>query len=258
MAEETTLALDLDWERSGEGRRRIARVMLSDAVGFTRDGGAPTLTSACSTPSEFEHEVARLEVELAALREAGCAELEGRARAAAPAAPREPKVALPSRAKALETDLRVRDVMTRDVKTLERNDHISVADELMKVGRFRHVVVLDENRRVAGVVSQRDIFYGALAWTMGQGRSAHERILETTPVKDVMQCEVVTIGPDAELREAATLMMAQKVGCLPVLEGEDLVGILTEGDFLALLAAESSAVGRESVRRSGEGACETD
>jgi len=247
MGEEGTLALDLDWERNRDGRRRIARVMLADATGFTRDGGAPTLTAACTSSAAFRREVERLEAELAELRDLGCAELEGRSPEPNAALERsEMAVPLPSKAEALETGLRVGDVMTREVKTLHRNDRISVAEELMKVGRFRHVVVLDEDGRVAGVISQRDIFYGALAWTIGQARSAHERALESYPVKDVMQSEVVTIDPAAELGEAARLMMSRKIGCLPVLEGEDLVGILTEGDFLALLGAEQSAPDRES------------
>lgn len=244
MGEETTLALDLDWERNREGRRRVARVMLADATGFTRDGGAPTLTAACSTSAAFAREVERLQAELTELRELGRAELEGRSPEPGPSsAVSESAVPLPSKAQALETGLRVRDVMTRDVKTLRRNDRISLAEELMKVGRFRHVVVLDEENRVAGVISQRDIFYGALAWTIGQARSAHERALASYPVKDVMQSEVITIDSDASLAEAARLMMSRKIGCLPVLEGEDLVGIVTEGDFLALLGAEQSSAG---------------
>ena len=215
----------------------MARVILANAFGFTRDGGAPTLTSACTSASAFRHEVTRLAKELEALGERGCAELEGQESRPAPAA------AAPGSAKAaaggdhLDTSLRVSDVMTREVKTLHRNDRISMADELMKVGHFRHVVVLDEDERVAGIVSHRDIFYGALAWTVGQGRTAHDRTLEATPVKDVMQSNVVGVGPDTSLADAAARMMEHKIGCLPVLEADRLVGILTEGDFLALIAS---------------------
>ncbi len=154
---------------------------------------------------------------------------------------------LPSKAGALETALRVGDVMTREVKTVQRNDRISVAEELMKVGRFRHVVVLDEDDRVAGVISQRDIFYGALAWTIGQGRAAHEKALESYPVKDVMQTNVVTVDPELSLGDAARMLIERKIGCLPVVEGDNLVGILTEGDFLALLAVGGTP--RESASR---------
>jgi CBS domain-containing membrane protein len=233
---ETTLGLDLDWESGKEGRERVARIMLADAAGFTRDGGAPTLTGNCKSSAAFRREVERLVAELRELGERGCAALEGREEQKAP----QESIPLPSKAETLRTDLEVGDVMTRDVKTVDRNDRISVASELMKVGRFRHVVVLDEDGLIAGVVSQRDIFYGALAWTLGQGRSAHERALESYPVKDVMQTDVVSVDPNVRLDEAARLLMERKLGCLPVVEGDRLVGILTEGDFLALLASANT------------------
>jgi CBS domain-containing protein len=129
----------------------------------------------------------------------------------------------------------VADVMTRDVHTLGPNDRLALAEELMKQGRFRHVVVVDDGR-VVGVVSQRDIFHGALAWSLGQGRRAHETLLASSAVKDVMASNVVTVDPQAVLAEAAALLRDHKIGCLPVVAGDELVGILTEGDFLALLA----------------------
>ena len=54
--------------------------------------------------------------------------------------------------------------------------------------------------------------------------------------KQIMQNTVVSIDPDAPLAEAAELMQSRKIGCLPVVRDENLVGILTEGDFLALLS----------------------
>ncbi len=137
--------------------------------------------------------------------------------------------------------LRVRDLMTADVKTLHRNDKLSAADELMKLGRFRHVVVLDDDDSVAGVLSQRSIFYGALAWSLGQGTLAHQKALESFAVKDVMEIDVVTVHSDSGLGEAAATMMERKIGCLPVVDADRLVGILTEGDFLAMLTAPQTS-----------------
>ena len=126
--------------------------------------------------------------------------------------------------------------MTRDVRTLRPNDRLSLADELMKVGNFRHVVVVDgDGQEVAGVISKRDIFYGALAWSTGLGTTGHQKALASAPVKTVMRSDVVTIAPDAWLSDAARIMRDEQIGCLPVVRGGDLVGILTEGDFLALL-----------------------
>jgi CBS domain-containing protein len=84
-------------------------------------------------------------------------------------------------------------------------------------------------------LSHRNIFYGALAWSLGHGTLAHEKALESFTVKDVMESDVVTVHPDSALSEAAATMMERKIGCLPVVESHRLVGILTEGDFLAML-----------------------
>ncbi|HJL16017.1 MAG TPA: CBS domain-containing protein [Sandaracinaceae bacterium LLY-WYZ-13_1] len=132
----------------------------------------------------------------------------------------------------------VRDVMSADVKTIERNEVLSLAQDLMRMERVRHLVVVDEDYpgEVAGVLSQRDLFLGGLARALGYGSVGAQKVLETVPVKDVMSTEVETIGPDAPLREAARRMRDRQIGCLPVVEGDRLVGILTEGDFVRLAA----------------------
>lgn len=135
-------------------------------------------------------------------------------------------------------ELRVRDVMTREVATLERNDKLSTADSVMRLGRIRHMPVLDEDGRLAGIVSQRDLFRGALLKALGYGASAEKRMLDLLVVKEVMTTGVVTIGPDRPLSEAARLMVERKLGCLPVVDGEKLVGILTETDFVVRYARE--------------------
>jgi CBS domain-containing membrane protein len=125
--------------------------------------------------------------------------------------------------------------MTAEMQTIRRNDELSMAQQLMNAGRFRHVVVLDNDEQVVGVISQQDIFYGALSWSLGMGESAHERTLETTPAKAVMNTQVFTTAAEAPIVEAAQLMLRQKIGCLPVLEGPRLVGIVTEADLLAIM-----------------------
>ncbi|MBW2400245.1 MAG: CBS domain-containing protein, partial [Deltaproteobacteria bacterium] len=53
---------------------------------------------------------------------------------------------------------------------------------------------------------------------------------------EVMTNEPITIGPDVPLAEAAALMIRHKIGCLVVMDGEKLAGVLTEGDFVAAVA----------------------
>jgi CBS domain-containing membrane protein len=132
----------------------------------------------------------------------------------------------------------VRDVMSRDVKTVERNDALSIADQVMKMDRIRHLVVTDEDLpgEVAGILSQRDLFLGALARALGYGSAGAKKVLETVPVKDVMTRDVLTIGPDAILAEAGRIMLERRIGCLPVVEQDRLIGIVTESDFVRLVA----------------------
>ncbi len=129
--------------------------------------------------------------------------------------------------------------MTREVATLERNDKLSLANNVMQLGRIRHLVVLDEEGEVAGVVSQRDLFRGALVRAMGYGSVAQKRMMDTIVVKEVMSTDLLTTTPDTPVSEAARLMAERKLGCLPVIEGGKLAGIVTEGDFVAYFAHSS-------------------
>ena len=133
-------------------------------------------------------------------------------------------------------NVHVRDVMSRTPKTLGRNDQLSLADDVMRAERIRHLPVLDEDGTLCGILSQRDMFRGALAQALGYGTTAQEKVLAMLRVKEVMTTEVVTTCPDTALAEAAKTMLERKLGCLPVMDGGRLVGILTESDFVALAA----------------------
>jgi CBS domain-containing protein len=128
----------------------------------------------------------------------------------------------------------VGDIMTRELVTLGRNERLLVADDVMKLGRIRHLPILDEDGKLAGIVSQRDLFHGGLLRALGYGSHARQQALELLVVKEAMKTEVVTTTPETSIQDAAKLMLTQKIGCLPVLEGERLVGILTESDFVRL------------------------
>ncbi|MCP4004241.1 MAG: CBS domain-containing protein [bacterium] len=132
--------------------------------------------------------------------------------------------------------MKVRDLMSSEVTTLGRNDELSLADDVMRLGRIRHMPVIDESGRVVGVVSQRDLFGGALFKAMGFGDRQLRQVLKTLPVKEVMSTGVETVSPDHDARAAAKLMLERKIGCLPVVEDGKLVGILTESDFVAVVA----------------------
>ena len=133
----------------------------------------------------------------------------------------------------MPSELRVRDIMTKTVKTVDRNDSLATADDIMRLGRIRHIVVVDEDGALAGVLSQRDLFLGGLLKALGYGTHAKANALQMLVVKEAMVSDVVTTTPDTPLPRAAATMLARQIGCLPVVEGGKLVGIITESDFVA-------------------------
>jgi CBS domain-containing protein len=128
----------------------------------------------------------------------------------------------------------VRDLMTRDVVTMGRNETLRTVDDVMRLGRIRHMPIIDDDGALAGVLSQRDLFQSGLLRALGYGSHARDRALDTLVVKEAMKTDVVTTTPDARLADAAKLMFERKIGCLIVLENGKIVGILTEADFVRL------------------------
>lgn len=131
----------------------------------------------------------------------------------------------------LRVDVTVRDIMARNPATLARNDTLDIADDVMSLGRIRHMPIVDEGS-VVGIISQRDLFRSALVKALGYGSKTYKVLTKTIKLKEIMTVNVITISPDATVKEAARVMMEKKIGCLPVLEGENLVGIVTETDIL--------------------------
>jgi CBS domain-containing protein len=130
----------------------------------------------------------------------------------------------------------VREIMTAEVTALKRNDSLLIARDIMTLGRVRHFPVIDEENKLVGVVSQRDLYRASLGSVMKYGEKAQRAFLEGIAVKEVMTAPVITIAPHATVQEAARVMMEKKIGCLPVLEGPKLAGIVTETDMLKLIA----------------------
>jgi CBS domain-containing membrane protein len=127
---------------------------------------------------------------------------------------------------------RVRDLMTEPVFTLSPNDTLECAQELMDARRIRHVPVVDEDGDLVGLVTQRDLARTVLGRVDALPISARHSILSSRRVRDMMTREVATADPDTDAYEAAATIFENKFGCLPVVEGSRLVGILTEADFV--------------------------
>ena len=115
----------------------------------------------------------------------------------------------------------VRGRMTRDVVTVEPSTRIADALDLARSHKIRHLPVLDDGR-LAGVVTARDLRLALGA----EGARAD------ATVADVMTAPAITTPSDTPVETAAQLLIRKRIGCLPVVEDDRLVGILTESDLL--------------------------
>src|SRR5437588_11815920 len=97
----------------------------------------------------------------------------------------------------MQSNVRVRDLMTQPVKTLGPNDKLSGADALMRTERIRHLPVVNEDGRLVGIVSQRDLFFNALVQALGFGSTSQDRMLNSILVKEVMTENVATTTLEA-------------------------------------------------------------
>ena len=132
---------------------------------------------------------------------------------------------------------RVADVMTREVVALSVSDSLAKAEAYLHMGHIRHLPVLGDEGLV-GLVTRREVV-----------RARAQGATDGVPVGEAMQASLMTVAPELRLTDAARLMLEHKIGCLPVLESDRLVGIITESDFLrfALMVIEELDDGVEAL-----------
>ena len=131
--------------------------------------------------------------------------------------------------------------MQTDIHTVGRNDPLAKVDTLMREHNVRHVPVLDEYDAPCGLISQRDIFRGAILRALGYGERAENMMLETSVAKEVMSNELVTCAKETSVAEAAAMMLDHKIGSLVVVDGKRLAGLITESDLLKVIAGRADA-----------------
>jgi CBS domain-containing membrane protein len=129
----------------------------------------------------------------------------------------------------------VAEIMTTDVEILKRSDSLRRARDVMERMRIRHFPVV-ENGKVVGVVSHRDILKASLSSTLSYREEKENAFLDNLSLRGVVHEPAIMVGSDATIRDAARLMVDHKIGCLPVVDGDSLVGLVSETDILRLVA----------------------
>lgn len=125
----------------------------------------------------------------------------------------------------------VKNYMKRDPVTVKKDDSFRYALKLIRKEGIRHLPVLD-GKKLVGIVTDRDLRQAAPSPATTLEVHELNYLLERLKIEAIMTKKVITVTPMTNLRDAAKLLFAHKIGGLPVVEQEELVGIITEGDIL--------------------------
>jgi CBS domain-containing protein len=122
-------------------------------------------------------------------------------------------------------------VMTANPVTISPSTPLSEASRLMQEHRFRHLPVVNAKGELVGLLTQTDV----LSATDSIFREADNQMPVTNfPVEDIMVTDVKTVTEDTSVRQAAMFIEKHRIGCLPVMSGTKLVGIITDTDFVGV------------------------
>jgi CBS domain-containing membrane protein len=139
----------------------------------------------------------------------------------------------------------VADLMTTDIFTLQDLDTLLTARSVMALAKIRHIPIVDSEDTFIGLLTHRDILSAAVSKLAEIEQHEQDELDSGIPIREIMRTGVRTVTPEMNLREAAQILLDNKYGCLPVLRGKKLVGILTEADFLALTISLMDTLGSE-------------
>ncbi len=125
----------------------------------------------------------------------------------------------------------VKDAMSANPYCINSATTVSSALDIMATNDFHRLPVVDENGKLVGLITEGTITESSPS--RATSLSIHEinYLLSKTKVDSIMIKKVITIGPDAVLEEAATLMRNNEIGCLPVTVDEKVIGIITANDI---------------------------
>ena len=128
----------------------------------------------------------------------------------------------------------MRERIRRNPVTIDPDASFFKARDYIHVMGIRHLLVVDKNDRLVGIVTDRDIREAAPSEAASLSIHELSNLLAKLKVSAFMtpRKKLITITPDTLIEEAVQLMHDHKIGCLPVLEGDKLYGIFTEADAL--------------------------
>ena len=138
--------------------------------------------------------------------------------------------------------MRVKDLIGRSPIFVGRDTTVLEARQLMQERRIRHLLVMEDDCLV-GIVTDRDIRLNLPSPATTLSVWEINYLIARLTVGEVMTKTVIVVEPDRSAREAAYLLLSEKIGALPVVDGGRVIGLVTESDFvLAFAESETPAL----------------
>jgi len=141
----------------------------------------------------------------------------------------------------------VRDIMTTNVVTIPSSTSITDTKRIMQAHRFRRLPVVDKGRLV-GIVTERRLESVSPSKATSLTVWELSYLLDKTPVKEIMERDVVTVSPDMTVEESLNTAQTNKIGSLVVVEDGRVVGILTTNDFFYKIVNPILGLGEPGTR----------
>jgi len=141
----------------------------------------------------------------------------------------------------------VRDRMSPNPVVITTDTSLKEALDLVRSKPFRHLPVVDENGKLVGIVTEKSLVYASPISATTLSVFEVDYILSRTKIGQIIQGSVVAVGPDLPIEEAARVMVDHRIGCLPVVEGDELVGIISDTDIFRVFV-EGMGGGHPSLR----------
>lgn len=127
-----------------------------------------------------------------------------------------------------------KEIMMGSPVTLKPEDTLDLANDVISLGRIRHIPVVEDGRLV-GILTERDLIGAAAAMIFGLKQKSKSALLKSFLIKEVMKKHVLTVAPDTPINDIAHLMADKRIGCVPVVTAGTLVGLVTTTDVLRYL-----------------------
>jgi len=127
----------------------------------------------------------------------------------------------------------VKHIMSTPVVTFFAEQTVPLAEDVMRIHRFRHLPVIDNDHRLVGLITQRDLLRGQISVLTGLTESERRARQEDIRISRLMTRDVWTVTPETLASHAGQTLLDHRFGCLPVVDQDHVLrGIVTERDFL--------------------------